>query len=65
MKNVLFFDEWEAHYVHEAMCVKCLHRWVEVRPAKTLLRELECPKCGEIGYVINTGEILNGGEQTT
>lgn len=59
MDNVLFFDQYEPHLVHEAMCVKCLHRWIEVRSVDTALKELECPHCFEKGYVINTGEVFN------
>ena len=44
------------HIVHEAMCVSCLHRWIEVRPQGTLLKNLECPNCGKVGYVISTGQ---------
>ena len=44
------------HLVHEAMCVSCLHRWIEVRPQGTLLKYLECPNCGKVGYVIATGQ---------
>ena len=37
------------------ICLKCLKRWVAVRPIHTLLVELECAICGQ-GYVIETGE---------
>lgn len=43
------------HNVAEVICLKCLHRWIAVYPTETLLKELECP-CGEIGYVIKTGQ---------
>lgn len=46
------------HIVQETMCVKCLHRWIDVRPESTWLKNCECPNCGEIGYVIGTGQIL-------
>lgn len=49
-------EEHTQHIVHEAMCVSCLHRWIEVRPQGTLLKELECPNCGKVGYVIATGQ---------
>lgn len=49
-------EENTPHLVHEAICVSCLHRWIEVRPEGTLLKDLECPKCRKIGYVIATGQ---------
>lgn len=36
----------------------CCHRWIAVFPAKTLLEDLECPGCGDHGYAIGTGQIL-------
>ena len=56
MNKVLDFYEKQSHIVHEAMCVKCLHRWIEVRMEGTLLKNLECPKCHNFGYVIATGQ---------
>ena len=43
------------HKVSEVICVKCGYRWISVRPECTLLKDLECPNCGQ-GYVIETGE---------
>lgn len=56
MGDILFYEDHFPHIVHEAMCVKCLHRWIDVRPQKSRLKDLECPNCHEKGYVINTGE---------
>ncbi len=50
------------HLVHEAMCVSCLHRWIEVRPEGTLLKDLECGYCGKVGYVIATGQEIDSKE---
>lgn len=44
------------HKVSETACLKCGHRWIDVRPAVTLLKQLECPHCHEVGFVIETGE---------
>lgn len=49
----------QPHIIHEAICVSCLHRWIEVRPEGTLLKDLECPSCGKRGYVISTGQEFN------
>lgn len=46
------------HKVSEVICVDCKYRWIAVRPAETLLKDLECPQCGLQGYVIETGEQL-------
>ena len=45
------------HEVSELICLKCFHRWIGVYPLETQLKDLEC-KCGEIGYVIKTGQTL-------
>lgn len=42
--------------VSEVICVKCTYRWLSVRPIATLLKDLECPKCEQQGFVIETGE---------
>ena len=55
MGNVV--DIWanQPHIVSEVVCLKCLKRWIAVRPEGTLLIDLECKNCGA-GYVIETGE---------
>lgn len=45
------------HEVAELICLKCLNRWVGVYPEETLLKNIEC-KCGEVGYVIKTGQTI-------
>ena len=40
----------------EVICLKCLHRMISVRPVGTPLKLLQCPQCGESGFVIETGE---------
>lgn len=42
----------------EVVCLKCLQRWISVRPESTKLKDLECPKCGKQGFTIETGEEL-------
>ena len=46
------------HKVSEVACMNCCCRWIATRPKQTLLKELECPHCGEHGYAIETGEVL-------
>lgn len=60
MDKVINFNEYKEentpHIVQEAVCLKCLHRFIVCYPQKTLLKELECGNCGEIGYIIATGQ---------
>lgn len=60
MREILGIESHLEHEVCELICLKCLNRWIGVFPTKTLLKNLEC-KCGEVGYVIKTGQTL---EQT-
>ena len=46
------------HRVSEVVCLNCKRRWISVRPTETLLKNLECPKCGLVGFAIETGESL-------
>ena len=46
------------HKVSEVICINCKYRWIAVRPIGTLLKDIECPNCGN-GYVIETGETIN------
>lgn len=50
-------EENTPHIVQEVICLKCLCRWIAVRPKDTLLKDLEC-MCGNVGYVIATGQEL-------
>ncbi len=55
MNNISEIEENLVHEVSEVICLKCLHRWIDVYPQATALKELEC-KCGAVGYVIKTGQ---------
>ena len=55
----LDFNSNKAHEVTELLCVRCLKRWIGVYPVGVLLKEIECPNCGEDGAVIKTGQELN------
>lgn len=48
--------EEDPHYVAETMCWKCGKRWIAAFPCDTLLKELECPGCGEVGHAFITGQ---------
>ena len=45
------------HEVAELICLKCHKRWLGVYPEETPLSMLQCV-CGEVGYVIKTGQTL-------
>lgn len=55
MGDIRDINENKPHRYSEVICVGCGKRWIVVRPAVTLLKELECPNCGS-GKVIETGE---------
>ena len=49
-------DDYDPHDVAEVICLKCLKRHIAVYPMGTLLKDMECPYCEEIGYIIMTGQ---------
>ena len=51
--EVVMDDE---HIVQECICLKCFYRWIDVRPVGTHLKDLECPRCHQVWFVIGTGE---------
>ena len=53
MSKVIPIEENMEHVVSEVICLKCLHRWISVRPRTCLLKEIHCD-CGNVGYVIET-----------
>jgi len=59
MGKIIDINELSPHKVSEVICLKCLKRWLAVRPEQTKLQAIECPQCGEQGYVIETGETLD------
>ena len=56
MSNVVDIEKNLPHKVSEVVCVMCMKRWIAVRPETTRLKFLECPQCGNVGFVIETGE---------
>lgn len=48
-------DEW---YFGELICIKCGHRSIHVWHCDTWLKDIECARCGEVGFMINTGQII-------
>lgn len=62
MGKLISIEENVPHRISEVICLKCLHRWVAVRPETTLLKILEC-QCGAVGFVIETGELIVNDEE--
>lgn len=58
MSKVIPIEVNMEHTVSEVICLKCLSRWICVRPSSVLLKEIEC-SCGSIGYMIETGQDLD------
>lgn len=52
---VRYREEAVPHIVSEVICVKCMRRWLCVRPEATRLKDIECQSCGP-GFVIETGQ---------
>lgn len=57
MGKVIDFESNTPHEVAELICLKCYGRAIHVYLESCLLKDLEC-KCGEIGYLIKTGQTL-------
>lgn len=57
--KVVYMDDYIPHKVSKVVCLNCLEMWISVRPISAKLADLRCPKCGLMGYVIETGEELD------
>ena len=62
IRRVRDIEEGMPHVVQECLCVNCLRRWIDVRPEGVWLKELECPGCGKVGFVIGTGQPMDDEE---
>ena len=60
MSKTVNIEKNMIHKISETICIKCGHRQIDVRPEGTMLKDLECPGCGLIGYIIETGEEIIG-----
>lgn len=60
--KIIGIEEKQPHLVAECMCVNCLRRWIDVRPEDVWLKDLECPGCGKVGFVIGTGQPIDDRE---
>lgn len=62
MGDIVDISEKQEHIVAELICIRCCKRWISVRPATLLLRNMECPYCKAYGGVIMTGQELDAME---
>jgi Zn finger protein HypA/HybF involved in hydrogenase expression len=56
MGKVIDIEANQPHKASELICVKCLARWLAVRPSDVHLKDIKCPFCTYAGFVIETGE---------
>lgn len=59
MEKIVDINEYKPHRVSEVICINCKHRWIAVRLSTYKLKNLECIRCHQRGYVIETGEIFD------
>jgi len=46
------------YYTAELICIRCGFRYIGVWPVVTPMATLHCDRCGTIGNMIKTGELL-------
>lgn len=56
MGKIVNIEENMPHRSSEVICLRCMHRYVAVWPDATPLKNLECPNCERVGFIITTGE---------
>ena len=47
------------HMVSEVICINCKSRFICSRPSEILQKNLECHGCGEMGFIIETGQDID------
>ena len=60
-RKVISIEEAYDHIMSELICLNCKERFLDIRPINIWLKDLECPKCDERGYLIETGEVVSKG----
>lgn len=56
---MIFFDRHATAGEYSWLCVSCKYRFVSVRSVGVWMKDMECANCGEIGFVVATGQDLN------
>ena len=49
----------EIHIIEELICINCKYRLLYLNSSNLWLKQLECSKCRETGYIISTGELIS------
>lgn len=60
--NVESIEKNLPHKVSEVICLKCLTRWICIRPCSVMSKKIECCGCNLQGFVIETGDFYGGEE---
>ena len=63
MGDIVTLETNLPHIVAELICVSCKKRWIDVFPVSVWLKDLECPFCREVGFVITTGQEIDDTER--
>ena len=48
-------EERMPHRTAEVICLRCMYRYQGVWPEATPMKNLECPNCERVGFIIGTG----------
>lgn len=59
-EKILYIESNMPHCVCELIDINCKYRWMASFPEDILLKQLPCPKCGAVGFVIKTGQDTKG-----
>lgn len=60
--SVIPFESNMPHLISELICLDCKYRYIGVRPEGVLLKNLECPNCKQVGFIICTGQEIDEGD---
>lgn len=56
MGKIIDININKEHIVSEVICVNCKQRFLDIRLKEIWLKDLQCPKCNQTGYIIETGQ---------
>ena len=58
MGKVVDIESNLPHIVEELMCINCKFRYIGTRSIRVKLKNIVCPKCNQVGFIISTGELI-------
>lgn len=53
--KIVPIEERMPHRTTEVICLRCMYRYQAVWPTATPMKNLECPNCERVGFIIGTG----------